>query len=225
MLTGQPGIGKSTLASGFEKPLFVEVKSRTGHLDVARVQVKTWDDVIKLVKEALSSNTYKTLVFDTINDMEELALEHIAKERGASDYMDIGGGFAKYRGPLKQQLRRFLVGVDRLQRAGIQVIMVAHTAIETYTPPDSQTYDRYVIKADKMTASTLTENVDLIGYAHYDVRVTDVGGLKKSGKAKSKSKRVIDFKHNPAYPSKKGIPCADSCDLNYEAFQKALSNE
>lgn len=221
-ITGQPGIGKSTLASKFLKPLFVERTSRTLHLDVDRVQVTTWEEVMALMKEVASTDKYRTLVFDPINDIEELCLDYITKQEGVSSYLDIGGGFAKYRGPLKSQWRRFLSGLDRIQSKGIQIILTAHAVVKTFMPPDALPYDRYILKLDDATGTLITENVDLIGYAHYDVVVKPTKGLKETGKAKTQGKRIIEFKHNPAYPSKKGIPCEDKCDLDYDALMKAI---
>ena len=224
-ITGQPGIGKSTLASNFENALFVERASRTLHLDVNRVQVNTWEEVLALCTEVANSN-YKTLVLDPINDIEELCLEFITKEDGAPHYMEIGGGYAKYRAPLRKQWRRLLSLLDRVQSKGIQVVLTAHTVVKTFNPPDAEAFDRYVLKLDAVTSTLITENVDLIGYAHYKTVVKTVKeGMKKSGKAKTTGDRIIEFKHNPAYPSKKGIPCADKCKLDFDSFQKALNNE
>jgi len=223
-ITGQPGIGKSTLASGFDNALFVEVASRTLHLDVNRVQVDTWEEVLALINEVADS-TYKTLVLDPINDIEELCLDFITRKADAPNYMEIGGGYAKYRAPLRKQWRRLLSLFDRLQSKGVQIVLTGHTVVKTFNPPDGEAFDRYILKLDDATATLITENVDLIGYAHYKTLVkVKKEGMKTSGKAKTTGERIIEFKHNPAYPSKKGIPCADKCNLDFDSFMKALNN-
>lgn len=222
-ITGQPGIGKSTLASGFENALFVERASRTLHLDVNRVQVDTWEEVLALINEVADS-TYKTLVLDPINDIEELCLEFITKQAGAPNYMEIGGGYAKYRAPLRKQWRRLLSLLDRVQSKGIQVVLTGHTVVKTFNPPDGEPFDRFILKLDDATGTLITENVDLIGYAHYKTLVKTTKGMKTKGKAKTTGERIIVFKHTPAYPSKKGIPCADKCALDFDSLMKALNN-
>lgn len=51
VLFGPEGIGKSTLASKFPDPLFIDVEGGTNQLDVARFErPETWDMIIEQSK-------------------------------------------------------------------------------------------------------------------------------------------------------------------------------
>jgi hypothetical protein len=45
VIYGVEGIGKSTFAAGLPSPLFLDLEKGTGHLDVARADVETWQEL------------------------------------------------------------------------------------------------------------------------------------------------------------------------------------
>ena len=51
-LMGAPGIGKSTLASQFPNPLFIDTEGGTAHMDVRRIsKPESFDELIDIVQE------------------------------------------------------------------------------------------------------------------------------------------------------------------------------
>jgi hypothetical protein len=225
LVWGPPAVGKSSFASQAPDALFIEAEDRTGHLDVNRIGVKTWEEVFQVIKEVATGENipYKTLVFDTVDAMEILLFDYLAREAGVDSHEDIGGGWFKFRTPMIRQWKRFTNQIDKLTHKGFQCILLAHAQTKSYQPPgDGAKYDRFIIKMDQAGGDFLVENVDLVGHAKFQVYVKP--GKDKSSKATATTlgKRVLSFKFDPVHPTKQGIPIADSCDLSWKAYTEAL---
>ena len=219
LVWGPPGVGKSTFAAGAPDALFICGESRTDHLDISRIHVKSWQEVIDSIKALLAKeHPYKSVVFDTVDSLESLLFEALCEEQGVEIHEDIGGGFYKYRTYMNRKWKVFLKGIDRLTEAGIQCILLAHAKTENFNPPDGESYERYILKMDKAGGNFLVENVDLVGYAKFKTFVTK-DKITKKGKATTSGKRSLQFKFHPAYPTKQGVPFADEIDLSWEAFE------
>ena len=91
---GPEGIGKSTLASRFPEPLFIDTEGGTDHIDVARVDPapKTWEELLNVVKEVIADpKVCKTLVIDTMDWAEQLIIEYVFRTRGMKSIEDALG--------------------------------------------------------------------------------------------------------------------------------------
>lgn len=220
LIWGPPGVGKSTFASKAPEVFFITAEDRTGHLDISRGQVESWEDLIKASEEFVSSKKYKTLVFDTVDALESLLFEHLAKQHGKRSHEDIGGGYFKYRTFALQEWRRFINILENACVQGIQTILLAHAHIKTYTPPEGNPYERWVLKLDQRCGEFLIEQMDVVGAAefHHATRETIPG----KSKAITTGERSLKFKYNPAYPSKQGIDFPDKMKLDWAEFEKSL---
>ena len=67
LVYGPEGIGKTTFASKFPKPLFIDAEDGSNHLNVDRTQRPTSWTMLKGIIEELTKDAqgYKTLVIDT----------------------------------------------------------------------------------------------------------------------------------------------------------------
>ena len=81
VIYGPEGIGKTTLASQTPDPLFIDTEGGSAHLDVRRIEgLKDWEELLSTVKEvAVTKDICKTLVLDTADWAEQLAISHILK--------------------------------------------------------------------------------------------------------------------------------------------------
>lgn len=220
LVCGPPGIGKSSFAAGFPKPLFIDAENRTDHLDVDRLVVSEWNDVLKCLKALTESEEHQTVVLDTIDAIEALIISHMCKEDGVETLNDYKGGWGAFKRPLQNQWKRLFQYTDKLRSQGKQIILLAHTTTYVYSPPDGKPYDQYILRLNKNSIPVVEDSMDLIGYADFKVIVKTEKNA-KAGKAMTTGERAIKWKYNPAYPSKQGIPFADTTGLTYDDFTKA----
>lgn len=154
VLYGTEGIGKTTFASHFPSPVFIDTESSTDHLDVARTEKPTsWTMLISFVKEfAMMPGGYQTLVIDTVDWAEQLCVEHICaqhQKKGIEEF-PYGTGYVFVR----EEMGRFLNLLDEVIDAGMNVVLTAHTQIRKFEQPDELgAYDRFELKLGKKTGS------------------------------------------------------------------------
>ena len=82
VIYGVEGIGKTSLAAQTPDPLFLDTEGGTAHLDVRRLQAPaTWEETLSLIREVASTpDVCKTLVIDTADWAEQLAIDHICQK-------------------------------------------------------------------------------------------------------------------------------------------------
>ncbi|MCD8211524.1 MAG: ATP-binding protein, partial [Oscillospiraceae bacterium] len=91
VIYGSEGIGKTTLASQFPDPLFIDTEGSTSHLDVKRIdKPATWEELLADVDEvSRTPDICKTLVIDTADWAEQLAITHVCakyKKAGIEEF-------------------------------------------------------------------------------------------------------------------------------------------
>ena len=94
LITGVPGVGKSTFAAGAPDALFLQLERGVDHLDVAKTELmKEWSDVeaglTYLIQEQVP---YKWLVIDTATKLQDLIDKQTASENGVDNIEKIPYG-------------------------------------------------------------------------------------------------------------------------------------
>lgn len=97
VLYGPEGIGKSTFASKFPDPLYIDTEGSTRHMDVARLPRPTsWTMLLEEVKQVRDSpGACGTLVIDTLDWAEQLCIKHVCDKSQKSGIEDFGYSPAK----------------------------------------------------------------------------------------------------------------------------------
>lgn len=242
IIYGQPGVGKSTFASQWPEPLFIDCEQRTSHLDVSRVEVKNWAEILDIMRELIGQKDraapsegnvvkqaearFKTLVFDTLDHMEHLIHDKLCSDEGVKGIEDYGGGYGKGYTATVDQWRKFAIGVEQLRNKGFNIVMLAHAHVKTFKNPLGEDYDKWQLKMNHKSANFLKEKCDAMGFAHFEELIKDAKS--KMDKAKvviCDSDRLLTFKHSAAWESKQGVNLPDEVELNYTAFKEALDVE
>lgn len=185
---GPEGIGKSTFASHFPDPLFLDIEDSTSQLDVKRIpDINSWAMLHGIIEEIAKEKPCKTLVIDTVDWAEKLCIQYVCAQAKKSSIEDFayGSGYTK----LMEAFARFLEALNEVTRAGINVVLNAHAQIRKFEQPDEMgAYDRWELKlnskttnktaalrvkyglttrereAAEMTGSDLEENLEQIAY-------------------------------------------------------------
>lgn len=212
---GAEGIGKSTFASKFPEPLFIDVEGGTKQLDVSRLPTpETWRDLLEEIDAVIAEpDICQTLVIDTIDRAETLLTNHLLQEGGVDSIEKYGGGYGKGYTALQERfLKEFLNRLDKVIAKGVNVVLLAHAAMRKLESPDEPPYDRWELKVSKKVAPITKEWADILLFMNYDVMVVEENG---KNKAKGKAKRKMHANHRPTYDAKNRYGLPDDMDLDY----------
>jgi hypothetical protein len=204
---GPEGIGKSTFASQFPDPLFIDTEGSTADLDVARLpDPKTWDelkDEIVYVRD--HPDICRTLVIDTADWAERLCSRFILRKHQVDGIEDFGYGKGYIY--LAEEFNRFLRTLNTVSAKGIHVVLTAHAQMRKFERPDeSGAYDRWEMKLEKKNAQMVKEWSTMLLFADYNVIVIKD---EKTKKAKAPGgERIMHTQHHACWDAKnrKGMP-------------------
>jgi len=200
VIYGTEGIGKSTLAAAFPSPVILDTEEGTHHLDIARISIKSWEQLRSDVAEIGSKpSEFRTVVIDTADWAERLLIEHVLKENkwASIESAGYGKGFTM----LAEAFGRFLTQCDALIGVGLNVAFVAHSKVQRTSPPDmADGFDRYELKLTKQTAPLLKEWCDLLCFCNY--KTTVVEGSDGRKKATGGKRRLMHLERAAAWDAK-----------------------
>ena len=218
VIYGPEGIGKSTFASQFPEPLFIDTEGSTDNMDVSRLDKPTSYTMLKNQVAWVKANPTccKTLVIDTIDWAETLIISDVCRQNGKKGIEDFGyGNGYTY---VREEMGRFLNTLQDLIELGINVVLTAHAQMRKFEQPDEMgAYDRFELKLGKKTSSQtaplVKEWADMVLFANYKtiIMTADNGKKKATG-----GKRVLHTQHHPAWDAKNrhGLPEEIPFDYN-----------
>lgn len=219
---GPEGVGKSTFASHFPDPLFIDTEGSTTELDVKRYpKPSSWQMLIQEVQEVIQLKNCKTLVIDTADWAEKLCTEFICSKFGKSGVEDFGyGNGYTY---IAEEWGRFLnLLQDVIDIANINVLLTAHAIIRKFEQPNEMgAYDRYELKLGKkttgQTAPITKEWADMVLFANYKIFSIQADEKGKKHKAQG-GQRVMYTTHHPCWDAKNRFGLPEELPLDYSAI-------
>lgn len=220
VIYGPEGIGKSTFASKFPDPVFIDTEGSTKDMDISRFdKPASWQyllDEIEYVKS--NPGVCKTLVIDTIDWAEMLCIEHICNKHQKNGIEDFGYGNGYVY--VKEEFGRFLNKLSDVVDKGVNVVLTAHAQIRKFEQPDEMgAYDRWELKLGKKTSSQTSplvkEWADMLLFANYKTYSVAADDKGKKHKAQGGS-RVMYTSHHPCWDAKNryGLPEQIPFDYN-----------
>lgn len=220
---GIHGIGKSTWAAQAPSPVFIQTEDGLTNIDVAHFPLcKTLDDVWQqmatLIKE---DHDYKTFVVDTLDWLQTLIWNQVCADNEVDSIENIG--YARGYIFAIKHIDRFIAGCDKLRDKGMAIVLLAHSEIKTFTPPDGESYDRYQIKLHKHAATKLEEWADCVLFANFDVYTQ---GDKNSKKVvNNEPERVLHTSNRPAWRAKTRYSLADKLPMDFNELLKGIKGD
>lgn len=232
VIYGPEGIGKSTFASQFPSPIYIDTEGSTNNLDVDRLQPPTsWELLMQELKWLKNNHgSYQTVVVDTADWAEKLCVKSICEKAGKSGIEDFGYG--KGYTYVAEEFHRFLQALGDIVNAGLNVVLVAHATMRKFERPDEMgAYDRWELKLTRQTSPMIKEWADMVLFANYEIHTIKT----ESGKAKAQGgKRVMYTVHNPCFDAKNRFNLPEKLDFDFtgiagifagpEAVQKPEAN-
>lgn len=229
VIYGPEGIGKSTFASQFPDPVFIDTEGSTNSMDVARLPKPTsWQmllDEIQYVKS--HPDVCKTLVVDTIDWAESMCIQNICDKHQKSGIEDFGYGNGYVY--TKEEMGRFLNRLSELIEVGVNVVLTAHAQIRKFEQPDELgAYDRWELKLGKKTASQtsplIKEWADMLLFANYktfSVAVDDKGQKRKA----QGGERVMYTSHHACWDAKNRYELPEQVPFSFSSIAHVIESK
>jgi hypothetical protein len=201
---GVAGIGKGTWAAGAPSPIFIQTEDGNDSIGVDRTPVRvTLTEVQQDLRAILlDDHDYRTLVIDTLDNIDVLIQTAIAVGAGADTIGDIDFGRG-YLSALKE-FRKILFMLDKIRDVrGMTIILICHTKVTKFDDPSTDAYDRYGLQMHAKTADEVMGWADEVLFANYKTFVRTSGsGFKKRNVAAGAGDRVIFTREMPSYYAK-----------------------
>ena len=217
LLYGPEGIGKTTFASKFPNPVFIDTEGGSASLDVARLPKPTsWAMLLEEVAYIKQNPTLcKTLVIDTMDWAEALCVEAVCakyQKKGIEDF-GYGNGYVY----TKEELGRLLNNLQEIIDLGINVVLTAHAQMRKFEQPDELgSYDRWELKLGKKTSSQtaplVKEWADMVLFANYETIVVTTDSKKNKAQG---SRRVMYTEHHACWDAKNRAGLAPKLPFDY----------
>ena len=212
VIYGVEGIGKSTFASRFPAPLFVDTEGSTARLDVARTDTPTSLAMLMQTLADVRDNPhdFKTIVLDTADWAERLCIQSVCQKNGKTGIEDFGYG--KGYSYVYEEMGRILNLLGEISERGLHIVLTAHAAIRKFEQPDEMgAYDRWELKLINSprcnVCAMVKEWADLVLFANY--KTYTVSADKEGKKLKARGgERVMYTAHDPCWDAKNrfGLP-------------------
>ncbi len=188
--------GKTSFACYAPNPIFVMSEGETGLkslLEAGRVpetahfpsDCKSWIEFTDNLKAVLKEpHDYKTLVIDTANGIERLAVRHVIKAEFGGNMSDKGGyaSFGKGDKMTETYWAWLLTLLDEIrEKRNMGIILLSHTKTKSMTNPDGgEDYNQICPEGNEKFWGLTNKWADIVMYGGFDIstdgkkkRVTD----------------------------------------------------
>jgi hypothetical protein len=215
---GPEGVGKSSFAANFPRPVFIDTEGSTTEMDVSRLpKPSSWEMLKQQVKWVWQSGQYGTLIIDTIDWAEMLCVDSVCATHNKNGIEDFGYGKGYIF--VAEEMGRFLNLLSDVVEAGIHVVLIAHSQIVKFEQPDEMgAYDRYQLKLGQKTgsrtAALVKEWADMVLFINYKTFSVSTDKEGKKNKAQG-GVRTVYATHHPAWDAKNRHGLPDEFPLDY----------
>ena len=219
VIYGPEGIGKSTFASQFPAPLFIDTEGSTDHMDVARTETPTSLAMLMGLLTELKANNhgFKTLVIDTIDWAERLCIDAVCAKNAKTGIEEFGYG--KGYTYVYEEMGRILNLLSDIRDTGMSIVLTAHAAIRKFEQPDEMgAYDRWELKlinAPKCNSCAMVKEwADMVMFANYKTYAVAADKDGKKFKARG-GERVMYTSHDPCWDAKNRFGLAPELPFDF----------
>lgn len=178
MLYGLPGVGKTSLAAQFPKPLILGFEMGTNALDDVYVQpIKSWQDwkttLSQLTKQEKLKEKFETIVFDTADMMWDILVRKICGDNQVKRIGAIGWGQG-----YEEAKQEFVAGLDQLSKTGYGIVFISHSTEKTFKNEKNEEYTKIIPALPNRPWEVINKMVDVVGYIR-EVQVDDEGNRER----------------------------------------------
>lgn len=173
LIYGENKIGKTSLCSQFEDPIFLMFEPGGKGLRIARRQCNSWTEFTGYIDLIVKSDRYKTVVIDPINLCYKACVDHICKREAVDDPADVGWGKG-----WKAIEDEFVKQVRRISTTHRGVVFLGHPEQAEFEKRTGGKYNKIVPRMMKQARNFVEAFVDVIAFYGYygDYRMLTIEG-------------------------------------------------
>lgn len=218
-LYGVEGVGKSTLASLFPNPVFIDTEDRIRHIDATKIRVNDWHELTTLlteIDEFITENELQvdTIIIDSVDWAQKMAMENVCRTRNVDSIEDFGYGKGYvYIYELMLDLIKLLTNLNQKYH----ICLTAHSVLRKFEDPYGITYDRYTLKllsGDRTAvADSFKEWCDYLFFMNYVIEFINNTRVEK---------RCIFTNRTAKYDAKRSKPLPDAVEFDINTIQEFI---
>lgn len=227
LLYAMPKVGKTTFASKFPNHLIINVDGSAERVDCTRTpRITNTTDFFDVLSSLYNDDhKYSTLVIDTVDWLEKLICDEVARQQGKKTVEDISYG--KGYPLVVQRWREILEALEELRLVkNMTILMLSHAGIRHHAPPMGDDYDIYAPrlygKAEKTetTLALMLEFTDIIAFAHHKVLTKETGdGFSKRTQPVGVTQSMLyTSANNPCYIAGNRFGLKEEMPFSYQEF-------
>ncbi len=220
LILGAEGVGKTTFVAGAPKVRIIDLDRGSNELEVSRVTVDKFDEVIDWIHDAVTDSSVETLAIDSISRLEELVITKVCGENDTGGLHAFGGGYGKGDDAALQYWRILLKALDRLAETK-HVVLIGHATIKPFSDPLGPSFDRFSLSLREKAAAAIKRWVNFTLFARAEIS-TRVQEKTKKNLGITSGVRYIYTDNNPAYDAKHRGNLPTQLPLSWEAFFDAV---
>jgi len=212
LIYGESGIGKSPLAGAAKNVFLVPFEDRVAHINCAKPNmiVSEYEQLEQILEFLVEGkHEFKTLVLDTIDELEPIIFRQKARQLGALSLADATNQQTNFNKGLTTRAdeawRELLFKLDHVKDTKkMNIILIAQADKEKIDQPEGTPYHRWGLKINNHSSKIPISWVDIIGFYHRQTLIkheTNLNGkiLSKIGKATGFRSQKIGMQGGAAY--------------------------
>ena len=177
-IAGEPGMGKTTLASTFPKPAFIKTEDGTrsiqGRNFVETDLCNSMNSVIKAFDTAILDSSINTIIVDSISSLEKIVVEEIiAKDGRAKSINQAFGGYGNGQQMVGHAMGELRKKAQQAQIAGKNTVFISHTRIHEVQSVDTINYNKITLQLMKPSLQHFVNEVDMVAFIRLVIDVAD----------------------------------------------------
>lgn len=223
---GLPGVGKSTFATKTPSPVFLQFEDGLRRISCKKSPVlKNWEQVMPEFKRlATKPHSFKTLVLDTLDALERVIHNQVAKDHRKDNIAEIG--YNKGYEYALEYWEKITRACDKLNsERGMMILMLAHSEEQKVNPPDLEPYTRYSMAIHREAYKYLYGWSEAVLFAKKREYITKTDGEfgREIIRAVGSEERFLYTQNRPAYCAKNRFGLPLEIPFEWEPIAKAAN--
>jgi GTPase SAR1 family protein len=206
-LTGEGGVGKTSLAASFPAPVFLRTEDGMESLGANAPMAFPLAGSSQEIEEQLlmlgrEDHDFRTVVIDSVSKLNILIEQEIVASdpKRPQSINQAMGGYGAGLAAVAERHRKIKALCDQLsQYKGLNIVFIAHADTETVDHPDQDPYTRYTLRMGKRSVTHYSDDVDIVAFIKMKTLTRGTG---EKLKAITDGSRIITCYPTPNHISK-----------------------